>query len=228
MKFFCSCLAITSSIFLSSTSYAQIIANPSNIVRGDSVYEGFISFSEVEYEDDISYSRDSDIDRKIVGASVSSDFNEGINLFGQAGFILEAEDEPSNEEGMGWMFGVGPKFSITESSDYTVVGHGMFNYINETYDDAPGEPQLTIWDLHGGATASFKLSSDRVQPYAGIDLVLKSDGEVEYDGGTETNIERDDILSVKFGATLKLDSITIRPEATIMGEQTITIAFSSN
>ncbi len=219
----CSTAAIAISA-LTPVANAQIIGNVSNNVSDETVYEGSFTFSEVEYES--ASNNDIDIERKILGGSMTSSLGDQMSLLAQFGLTLESEYENSNDEGMGWMGGVGAKFQVMQTQDYTVLGHAMFNYINESYKFASGDLDISVWDLHTGATSVFELSGGKIKPYAGIDLVIVSDGEGEMDS-YEFDIDRDTPLNVKFGTMIDLDSVVLRPEATIFGERTFTIAVSS-
>jgi hypothetical protein len=64
-----------------------------------------------------------------------------------------------------------------------------------------------------------------VSAYGGAELLLLNDGEVESDPGDgDSDLERDDIFNLKLGANIAVDSLTIRPEATLFGEQTFLLA----
>jgi len=218
---------LTASLILTSAASnanSQIMVNPTKLSKGSTLIEGGLSFADIEYAHE--GSNDVDVDRKIIFAGISTPLSSSVDLMGQFGFIIEAEFEGVQDEGTGWVLGFGPKFVASETTDYRIFGNLFLNAIKESYDLNVGELEVAIWDLQASATVEFIVSSSTIKPYAGIDLLLKSDGEVAF-GSIKSDIEKDDLLNLKFGATLNLDSVAIRPEATIFGDQTFTLAFSA-
>jgi hypothetical protein len=181
--------------------------------------EGAFSFSEVEYDAKSTI----DVERKILVGGYSQGLGADYDLILQAGLILESKYENIDDEGKGFLFGGGSKFQIHRDHGLVVTGYGLFNYLNESLEVGDEELKVTVWDIHGGAIALFPLPGKPIQPYAGLDLAIISDGEIDF-LGSESDFERDDLINIKLGLNWATGSITVRPEFTIIGEQTVTIA----
>jgi hypothetical protein len=194
----------------------SLINPPSGISVGAS-----LGLSKVEYE----YSRgdwEFAISRKTLGLGLVSSLGSGANLLLQAGYVFKSEYEDTDWEGKGWMLGGGVNFLLHKGSRVSVLGYGLLNYTQEEYEyHEKLDADLTLTDLHLGALFMFR-AGPRAVLYVGPDFVPYSEGEIKFsDKHRGEDFEREDVLNLKIGASIAAGSVVIRPEVTLMNEQTL-------
>lgn len=217
-------ILIAASAALACEARADLLADPSSS-NGDGRTKaaGVFVSSEIEYETDDS---DFDVERKILGLELSHGLSRQADLIAQLGFIMDTEVEQIREDGDGFLFGGGARFEFAQSGTMRVLGFGLLSYQTEEIKDGSFKLELDTYELHTGAVTAFHVSRTIV-PYAGIDVILFDDGEAKSSFGgssSEEDIERDDMFSLKLGANINLASASLRPEVTILGEQTFLFA----
>lgn len=210
------------SFFCTPLVQAQMLANPVRTApQGRAYGAGSFVVQEVDY--DVNSIVDPTVKRKILVGELGYGVAPTIDLFGQLGFIFDSEIEDlDSADGDGFMFGGGARFVINQDRPLKVVGYGLLNLTRETFDGDGLKCDNDLTDLHGGATASYEVSPT-VAPYGGVDIVLHSDGDFKCKGGGNTNIERDDSLSLRIGANFEFSTLYFRPEAIVAGENTIVL-----
>lgn len=217
-------ILIAASIALACDAHADLLADPSS-TNGDGRTKaaGVFVSSEIEYESDDS---EFDVERKILGIELSHGVSREVDVIGQAGFIMDTEVERIDEDGDGFLFGGGARFEIAQSGSLRLLGFGLLSFQTEEIKDGSFKLELDTHELHTGVVSAFHISRTII-PYAGLDIILFDDGEAKASNGnfsSEDDVERDDMFSLKLGANLDLASVTMRPEVTILGEQTFLFA----
>jgi hypothetical protein len=192
---------------------------------GASHVSGVFASSDVEYETD---GADPDIERTIIGAEYSYGFSADSDVVAQVGIIIDSEIDLLDYEGEGFLFGGGARTIFKRDGQMTVHGFALFSYQKEDFEDEVAgidySLDATTYELHLGSVAAYAVTPT-VSAYGGAELLLLNDGEVESDPGDgDSDLERDDIFNLKLGANIAVDSLTIRPEATLFGEQTFLLA----
>lgn len=212
----------------SRPALAQMIVDPA-YTNGDnnSSVAPVLQASEIEYN---GHYEDFDIDRTILGVEFSMGVAPVVDIFGDVGLIAKTEIEDWDDDGQGFTLGAGGRGVVWSNHLLSVVVYGLYDYQRESFEGHRGgrgwKFKMETWELHGGGTCTW-LATPKVHPYAGVDHVLVDDGEGRstYDGiaGTaKTDIDREDIINLKVGSHFLLGKAILRPEATIMGERTIT------
>lgn len=208
-------------LVFTTPAIGQALFNPAKVNRpGQSAISPGLHLAEVEYEIDGS---DVDVERNILGASYSYGMAPNFDILGQFGYSWDAElDDPDND-GSGFMLGMGGKSKLLAEGKMRAFAHGLFNYINEKYenDDSGVEYEVDLFEIHLGGTMGF-LVSRQFMPYGGLELVI-SDGELKAKLGSaenEEDMERDSLINLRLGANFLLGSTIISGEATLLGEKT--------
>lgn len=207
-------------------AFAQMYTDPvSNAGNGRSRAFGVFSASEIDYEG--KHQSDAEIERKVLGLEIDYGFDPTIDFVGQAGFIMKTEVEDIDEDGNGFTFGGGLRVLVHREQKLNVSAYGMFTYQSEEIDGDDWKYEIETYDFHLGSMVGFMLAP-KAMPYVGLDLVAYDDGEAKFkpDGGSSTkaDIERDDILNMKLGILAFVNTMILRGEVTLLGEQTFTIA----
>jgi hypothetical protein len=219
---------VTSVFFFASQALAQMAANTSVVApAGRTLAGGGLVFSTVDY--DVEGGLDPSIERKTLFGEFGYGMTPVLDVFGQAGLIFESEFDDSDVDGSGFMFGAGTRFVIHNERPLRVNGYGLLNMTFEDFKEGSVKCKSNITDLHGGVTTSFA-ATPTIAPYGGIDLAVHSDGKVKCKASSvssSSDIERDDLLSIRLGATFDFSNMYLRPEAIVAGESTIILALGT-
>ncbi len=216
-------LIVLISISGSTNLLAQALIDPVTTTRGRGTrLEGSFTVSEIGYEND---NITTTYDRKIIGASLNMGISPMIDFVGQFGLILDGKVEDTNADGDGYNLGFGVNANVYNKGRVSVNALGLFVYQKETYKSGPVKIDITNKELHLGGIADFHATKN-VGIHGGLILVPMSDGEAKV-GSNTNSFEREDLLNLVLGATFDFDNFTIRPQLTILGEESFTIALSS-
>lgn len=225
-------LILAAGCLATSPAFGQLLMDTSTITgNGRTKAAATFQASEIEYEGD---NNTADVERKTLGAELSYGVTPDVDVVAQLGLIMESEIEDVDEEGDGFTFGAGVRALAYRSGKTSVTGFGMFNYQTEEFEYDVGAAdvkyELDTYDFHIGGMVSHAVTPT-VAPYAGIDLVAFDDGEgkstVKVAGQSQSDdsdVERDDILNLKLGANFQVSKAQVRPEATLIGEQTFSLS----
>ena len=215
-------------------SFAQMLANPAQVNgHGRNSFGLGLVNSSIDYE----YDHDSgDIKRKTIAFDLGHGVSDKMDAFGQFGFIFDDEAKVFDAggfspEGKGFMFGGGVRGLAYRLHQVDLHGYGLFNYTSEEFEDKNGGVKITIkqhiYDFQGGLVGKYQINSDAAV-YGGLELVFMSDGkaDVKVSGGgtSDSDVERDDKMNLRVGAIFDVSSFAIRPELTLMGEETFMIS----
>lgn len=200
----------------SSLAHAELMFNTAKLYPSGG-FSGYLVISDVNYEGESG--GDFDIERKIIGGDYTIPIDRDMNFTLQAGLIFDAESDGSSNDGQGFQFGGGGRMKLHATRTMRLLGFGLVNYTTENYD-GPGDPSLSLIDIHLGVTARFIISRT-ISPYAGLELALYSDGDIE-SGSAKADIERDDLILINLGVIVPMDAAELFFEITIGGEQTLT------
>jgi hypothetical protein len=206
-------LIIFCTFLISNAAFAELMFNTAKMNRKGGFSTYFVA-SKVGYQN----GSDFDIERKILGGDYSIPVAKDTEFVIQAGLVFDAEVDNSSSDGQGFQLGGGGRMLMHATREVRLVGFGLINYLTETYDN---DVDLSTVDIHMGATALF-LISPTVRPFAGLELALYSDGDIEYKT-IKADIERDDLILINLGVLVPMSETDIFFELTIGGEQTITI-----
>lgn len=229
------------------TASAQLLVDPSSKVDTGKIEVGaMMNVGKTEYEADGGGS--GDIKRTIIGAYGAYGINDMIDAYGGIGLIAKAKPEDSDESGSGFVFGGGVRAAVFSQDKLTVMVYGELHYISEDYGEysesgtipyrGPWSITHTIkgsgMELAGGALAKYAVTPE-VTVYGGLELVPFSSLEIEddvevtgldpddYDAGGSTDVSRDSMFGIRFGATYQMQAILLRAELAMVSEQTFTI-----
>ncbi|MCB0323575.1 MAG: hypothetical protein KDD69_08375, partial [Bdellovibrionales bacterium] len=156
-----------------------------------------------------------DIERTIIGAGFGYGLTPVVDLYGELGYIAEAELEDVDDDDDGFLFGGGFRGIVYHQSQFSLHGRGGFRFITEDYgDDADGD--LTEVEL--GLVARYAVNR-QLGIYGGLDLVPFSDGDIDVSGGGSADIERDDLLGVRLGIEGQLEGIGLNAEFGLVSEE---------
>lgn len=212
-------------LFISSTNslFAQSIIDPVSLTqsRGARV-EGSFTTSTIGYEDN---GPTADFERKILGASLNVGVNSSVDFIGQFALILDGKIENTNFDGDGFNLGFGLNGNVYNKGQLSINALGLFVYQKESYESDPLKIDYTNKELHLGGVAHFRAAKN-IGIHGGITLVPMSDMEAK-SGGTSNSFEREDMIYLMLGASFAFDSVTIRPQVTLMGEESFTIGVSA-
>lgn len=207
----------------------QVLVNLASKPNG-LTFGGGLAFSKVEYEltkNDYTW----DTDRKTFGLGIASSLDRNCNLLFQAAYTFESEFDDSEWDGTGYMLGGGANFFFYRGHKINFLGYAFLNYINEQYEYTwhhhKMDADLTLMDIHLG-TFLYAQASPHVALYIGPDFVVYSKGEVQYGKEDGQDFKRHDMLNFKAGMNVQMDNVSLRPEVTFIGEQTITLTLDFN
>ena len=199
---------------LTSSASAQMIVDHQAIAgEGQFDLTPALIFSEIEYEDD------AEVERNILGLSFDYGVSDILDVYGEIGYIVEAELEGVSDDDDGLVLGGGVKGDLYNEDIYTVTGLAGIRYINEDYGDGfEGDVVEVQLNVTGRGQVSNELGL-----YLGIDIYPFSDGEVDFPGG-DRDLDRDTIVGLRFGGDYQLEgSVRINLEAALVSEETLTL-----
>lgn len=215
-KSFSSCLVML--CFATSSLLAQSMIHPAFKLTEKQVgVELGLSFSDTEYETDNNVQ--ADIDRKTLGLAVAFGMSAYLDIIAQAGMIFEADFEGQDDQG--FLVGGAVRGQVYQQDDIMVYALGELIYIAEDYSNS-----LEASHLSFSLEANFLWSlNEHIDLYGGVGLIPFSDGELDAGAASDVDIERDDLLSVRIGASFDTGrGFFVRPDIKILGEQTFTVS----
>ncbi len=228
-----SCLATFAGVVYAAPAMALNLVAPIGAANGcHPCVGGDLALSDMDYEmDDAAFGGDDDfsVDRTLLTGEIAYALSPRVDLLGQAGFIADSDIDGVDPDGKGFIVGVGVRGLAYQSGRMRVSPYGLLSYQSESYDDDDYNVEMTTHDLHVGGVVSFAVN-DVVHPYGGVELVPISDGEVEVSVGRvdfSEDVEREDPLNLKVGSEFLLDALTMRAEATVIGESTMLASVGS-
>jgi hypothetical protein len=192
---------------------------------------GYFAQSKITYE---GHHHDFDIDRTILGGDVSYGATQDVDVYGLLGFVAKTEVEDLDDDGKGFVFGFGVRGRVYQQGRLRASAYGQLVWTNEEIDGSQGgidyDLKISTQALDVGGVAGF-LVTQRFMPYAGVEIVPYNDGESKYKpkagGSDKEDIDRDDILNLKFGASVGFgQSASARAELTLLGETTFVAGLS--
>ena len=201
-------------VVVSELASAQFFANPTVIARRTNLVTGGMLFSEVDYENGSRF----DIERKLLAVDYAVPAGDDFDYIGMFGLSIDSELE--TEDGTGLLFGGGVRFLVHEEGPLRVTGYGGLVHVR----DSMGDVDFSIFEFHGGGAFAYRATT-KLTPYAAIGIVPFSDGEVEV-GSASADIERDDYLTIRLGASFYTRSYLLHSELTFGGEQNFQIGAS--
>lgn len=184
-----------------------------------------LSFSKVEYknENDSTF----EVKRKTLGLGLVYKVNPDVGVLFQAAHTLDAEFENSDlDDGEGYMLGTGVNFVMYNQGKLSLLGYGLINYVNDTYDKFKPKHEMDVTDIHLGMLMAVK-ANRTVTFYGGLELIPYSEGSIKR-GKYETDIERDEMLNLKLGLDFTFPNMNLKPEVTLIGEKTFTVSAGFN
>lgn len=210
-------------LLLSASSVgAQLLvdhqAKPRN---GGMILTPSLSFSDIEY--DVDGGGDVEVERSILGAALSYGVHPAFNVYGELGYIVEAEVENSRSDGDGVLLGAGLNGEFFRQGQFS--GHWLagVHYLNEDYGSgADGD----VFELMLAATGRMQVIPE-AGLYAGLELIPLSDGEVEARGGRGTDVDRDNPIGLRLGADYTFENgFRLNAEAAVLSEEVLLLRFS--
>lgn len=179
-----------------------------------------LGLTETEYEYE-PLDRDFEAERKTLSFEYHTPMQDDIGYFFQGGYTFDAEIDRS--DGNGLMLGGGIRMGITNVERAQIGGYAFVNYISESYENSGGDDSdLSILEIHIAPVIKFNLTKT-AQLYGALEIVPYSDGEIET-GSNESDIERDDLLSLKLGARVRVgQSLVFRPELSLLSEPSLVL-----
>ena len=199
-------------IFITSTAQAQLLVDPHIKTNPDKFDLNIgLSFSEVEY--DVDGGGDTSVDRRIIGVAGAYGLTGSTDLYGELGYIIEAEPENGNDDD-GFLLGLGVRGNLLVEDEVSVIGRAGLRAISESYG---GGVDADIFELELGAVGRFDLNRD-LSLYAGVDLFPFTEGEVDT-GRSDVDFDRDDLLGLRFGADYRLEKLAFVAELALIGEE---------
>lgn len=189
---------------------------------------GAFCFSETDY--DSGDLNDPSVKRLTVGAYAAYGLMEWIDVFGSAGYIINAEPDDWSGSGSGFIVAGGARSAGFDLDPITVRGFGQLGYISEDYGssnvqgvgDADGE--ATILEFLIGALAEYA-ANDELSFFGGLEIVPWSDGTVDTKGrgwSRDFDIERDNRFGIRAGGRYRFDAWWVRAEVTLIDEMAFT------
>lgn len=216
---------------------AQMLVKPIDALGERATHaSGIFMVSEIDYESKGNSTSDSEIERKLLGVELAYGISPTFDIVGQVALIMDSEISGSStlEDGEGFNLGGGVRGVFWRHGNLKVGGFGNLIYQTESFEGSVAsvsyEAELTMLEMHLGGGVLFDLNQT-VQPYAVLDLVAYDDGDSETKVGTysaDGSFERDDMMCLKLGIEISLEDLDIRPELTILGEQTFAIAVGAS
>lgn len=205
-------------LIVSSTASAQLIVNPADVLgQGQFAIEPALLISEIEYDED--QGNGGDIERTALAVSAAHGVTEKLDIYGEFGYTLEAEADDISGDGDGFIFGAGIRGLMYQADVISFRGVLGGRYIDEDYGSGVDGNLFEIYGttlVHADLNNSFSL-------YGGLDIIPFSDGELEF-GSFDSDIERDNFLGIRFGANYRIDSMLLRAEAAVIGQQTLILS----
>jgi hypothetical protein len=212
--------------FATSKAAAQTLVDPVMASGREKVRAGgYFGQAKITYE---GHHDDFDIERTILGGDVAYGATPDVDVYGLLGFIAKTEVEDLDDDGKGFLFGFGVRGRVYQQGRLRSSVYGQLVWTNEEVDGSQGATdyslKISTQALHVGGIAGFAVAQ-RFMPYAGLEIVPYNDGEWRYKpkggGGSKEDIDRDDILNLKFGAEVGFgQSTAVRAELTLLGETT--------
>ena len=201
---------------------SQILVDTVSLNTMGELYLGpALSFSKVEYNDQ--HDNLFEIERKTVGLGLVYKINPSVGLLFQAGHTMKAEYKNSSlEDGKGYMLGAGANFLMYRHNRLSLIGYGLLNFVSDEYK--PKKVEMEVTDIHLGLLTAIR-GNNVVTFYGGFDLVPYSDGELKYKK-YKADVERDDLFNLKLGLDFTLPGVNLKPEVTLFGEKSFTLAAS--
>jgi hypothetical protein len=167
------------------------------------------------------------IERTSLGAEVSHGFGKTFDGVATLGLTLDSKAGNLPKDDGGVSLGVGGRGVVYRQGQAGVVMYGFFNWLQDKFkSNGDVTYQLNSYDLRFGGTFSVAVEG-RFQPYAGLDLALLRGGteRVNAAGASfKSDLEKDNVLGLKLGMNILVGKVMLRPEATLLGEQTFTFA----
>jgi hypothetical protein len=203
---------------------------PVGMIQGSA----YIGESTVTFEDD--NNNEGDIDRSFFAFSGAYGLNEKLDVFASIALINDAELENFPSDGDGTAIAIGARGKLpVNNPDFTLHGYAQFLMIDEDYGKfSVGGESVKISSeetlISGGVMAVTKM--DKASLYGGIDLNLISDGQskiVSTVTGTEKfDAERNDLLNVRVGADIEVETMMLNIQAGLMGDKGFMFGLTKN
>lgn len=166
-----------------------------------------------------------DIKRKILGVGVVLPLGSNTDADLGFGLILDSEVDGIYEDGEGYQLLFGIKSMVHRAGSLGVHVNGSFGISSEKIKDGTTSYEFDLNELHLGTTLAL-MSSPKIQPYAGLDLTLMSDGETKVKtsaGNGKSDFERDDILDLRLGIKVPVGKVAFKAEVLLLGQSTINL-----
>ena len=204
---------------------AQTMIDPASVTGGRTRIAPILSLSDVDYERENGTLLG--VERKTLGVELSHGFLKTVDGVATFGAALDSKADGLPRDEGGFSVGFGARGVAYRHGAAGVVLYGFLNWLEDRFKGSSGfSDELRTYDLRFGGTFSAAING-QFQPYAGLDLAL-------FRGGTErirsfgvtssSDLRKDDILALKLGMNILLGSAMLRPEVTLLGEETFTLA----
>lgn len=211
----CSYLALTAAIFFAGSAQAQLLihSQESNTRTGVAL-NAAVSFSEIEYDGD--RGSEGDVERSIIGLGLTLPLSSIVELYGEFGYIAEADLQETRGDGDGFLVGGGLRGTLLRRDRLSLLGRGGFRFITEDYGSGL---DADIGEVDLGLTARFAANRD-LGLYGGLDFIPYSDGELDTGAG-DVDFDRDKRIGLRFGADYKIQSVTLNGEFSLISEEAL-------
>lgn len=205
------------SLTIALPASAQVLVAPQVVApEGRLDVDAVLSLSEIEY--DFDRGGDGEVERSILGAALGYGLGPNLNLYGELGYILEAELEHSDDDGDGVLLGGGVRGQLYQQNKFTLNGFGGLRLIFEDYGDgADGE----LLEIPLGLLGRYAVHRD-FGLYGGVDVVPISEGELDVPGG-DRDFDRDNPLGLRFGVDFALEPVLLNAEVAVISEEAFTL-----
>lgn len=180
-----------------------------------------------------------EVERKIIGFELSTGLNGYLDGFVQAGITTSGTAAIQEKKGVetlggasGLMLGVGTRGVVFRDESGFASVFGLLNFTQDTFEgkirssEEAVDIKTDLTDIHLGALYNLDYAPD-LKPYAGIEVIFASEGKVRTSrelGNLSQDLERENDLSLRFGANIDLDKSVLRPEVILLGERTVSIS----
>lgn len=198
----------------SATNYASVVPELSK----DGAFGGYLAISNISMESDVG---DADLDRMILGGTYAAPLSKESAYSVGVGYALNAETD-GGFEGNGFNLAANYMRQVHRMKKTQIYGYGGFEYVSENYSVGGVSGSFSYMGLKGGVSALYMMSK-KIRPYAAFDLHLLNNGNFTV-AGVKGDLKRDSIFALRAGMQYMLNSVYLRPELVILGEQTIIIA----
>lgn len=213
------------SLLTSSVGQAQSFADPASVTGGRTRIAPLLSVSSVDYQ------RENgsvfNLERTTVGTELSHGFGKTFDGVATLGLALDSKVNNLPKDDGGFSLGFGGRGVVFRQGQAGVVMYGFFNWMRDQFKSSGDLAyELTSYDLRLGSTFSVALEG-RFQPFIGLDLAMLRGGTEQVNVGglsVKSDLEKDDVIGLKLGMNILVGSVMLRPEATLLGEQTFTFA----